>query len=147
MLPVKSSLLPTVSRFFDDDWNLMFDWKNRNFSPESNTLPSVNVKENDNEYTVELAAPGMKKEDFQIELNNNVLTIRSEWKDEKEEKKGDVYTRKEFSYQSFQRSFNLNNEVVDDAKIKATYKDGILSLTLPKKEEAKPKPVRNIKIS
>ena len=147
MLPVKSSLLPTVSKYFDDDWNSLFDWTNRNYSNTATTLPSVNVKENDNEYIVEMAAPGMKKNDFQIEVNNNVLTIKSEMKNEHEEKDGDTYTRREFSYQSFQRSFNLNHEVVDDAKIKATYKDGILSVSLPKKEEAKPKPARTIKIS
>jgi HSP20 family protein len=94
-----------------------------------------------------MAAPGMRKDDFQIEVVNNVLTIKSEVKSESEQKEEDIYTRKEFSYQSFQRSFNLNNSVVDDAKIKATYKDGILSVTLPKKEEAKPKPPRAIKIS
>ena len=147
MLPVKSALLPTVSRFFDDDWNTLFDWTNRNYSNTATTLPSVNVKENVNEYIVEMAAPGMNKRDFQIEVNNNVLTIKSEIENEKEEKDGDTYTRKEFSYQSFQRSFNLNNDVVDDNNIKATYKDGILGITLPKKEEAKPKPVRTIKIS
>jgi HSP20 family protein len=96
---------------------------------------------------VEMAAPGMKKDDFQIELDNNVLTIRSESKNEKEEKDGEIYTRREFSYRSFQRSFNLNNEVVDNTKIKATYQDGLLHLVLPKKEEAKPKPARTIKIS
>lgn len=147
MFPVKSSLLPTVSRFFDDDWNSLFDWTNRNFSNTATTLPSVNVKENDNEYIVEMAVPGMKKDDFQVVVNDNVLTIKSEVKNECEEKDGNNYTRKEFCYQSFQRSFNLNNNVVDDAKIKATYKDGILNITLPKKEEAKPKPIRNIKIS
>lgn len=147
MLPVKSSLLPTVSRFFDDDWNSLIDWTNRNYSNTATTLPSVNVKENDDEYIVEMAAPGMKKDDFQIEVNNNVLTIKSEMENEYEEKDGDTYTRREFSYQSFQRSFNLNHEVVDDTKIKATYKDGILSVSLPKKEEAKPKPARTIEIS
>jgi HSP20 family protein len=147
MLPIKRSMLPTVSRFLDDDWNSLFDWSNRNFSTASTTLPSVNVKENQNEYIVEMAAPGMKKDDFKIELDNNVLTIRSESKDEKEEKDGEIYTRREFSYRSFQRSFNLNNEVVDNTKIKATYQDGLLHLVLPKKEEAKPKPARTIKIS
>jgi len=147
MLPVKNALLPTVSRFFDDDWTSLMDWTNRNFSNTATTLPSVNVKENDNEYIVEMAVPGMKKDDFEVVVNDNVLTIKSEVKNESKEKDGDNYTRKEFSYQSFQRSFNLNNNVVDDAKIKATYKDGILNITLPKKEEAKPKPIRNIKIS
>ncbi len=147
MLPVKSSILPTVSRFFDDDWNLLFDWSNRNFSNTATTVPSVNVRENDDEYLVEMAVPGMKKEDFQIEVNNNVLTIRSEVKNEQEKKEGETYTRREFSYQSFYRSFNLNHQEVDESKIKATYKDGILSVVLPKKEEAKPKPSRSIKIS
>ena len=94
-----------------------------------------------------MAVPGMKKEDFQIEVNNNVLTIRSEVKNEQEKKEGETYTRREFSYQSFYRSFNLNHQEVDESKIKATYKDGILSVVLPKKEEAKPKPSRSIKIS
>ena len=147
MLPVKSSILPTVSRFFDDDWNLLFDWSNRNFSNTATTVPSVNVRENDDEYLVEMAVPGMKKEDFQIEVNNNVLNIRSEVKNEQEKKEGETYTRREFSYQSFYRSFNLNHQEVDESKIKATYKDGILSVVLPKKEEAKPKPSRSIKIS
>lgn len=147
MLPVKSTLLPTVSRFFDDDWNTLFDWSNRNFSHTATTLPSVNIRENNDEYRVEMAAPGMKKDDFHIEVINNVLTIRSEVKDEHEDKEGETYMRKEFSYQSFQRSFNLNNNIVDDTKIEATYKDGILHIILPKKEEAKPKPVRTIKIS
>lgn len=148
MLPVKNALLPTVSRFFDDDWNNLFDWNNRNFSNNYTTLPSVNIQENADEFVVEMAAPGMKKDDFQVELHNNVLTIKSEMKNERsEEEKNDNYTRREFSYQSFQRSFNLNNKVVDDSKIEAKYQDGILRLVLPKKEEAKEKPARLIKIS
>jgi HSP20 family protein len=147
MLPVKSTLLPTVSRFFDDDWNTLFDWKNRNFSNTATALPSVNIRENNNEYRVEMAAPGMKKDDFHIEVNNNLLTIRSEVKREHEEKERETYISKEFSYQSFQRSFNLNNSVVDVARIEATYRDGILYIVLPKKEEAKPKPIRTIEIS
>jgi HSP20 family protein len=147
MLPVKNALLPTVSKFFDDDWNSLFDWTNRNFSTTATTLPQVNIKETGNEFIIEMAAPGMAKDDFQIELHNNMLTIKSELKKEKEEKEGENYTRREFSYQSFQRSFNLNNRVVDDTKISATYKEGILNLTLPKKEEAKIKPTRLIEIS
>ncbi|WMX15956.1 Hsp20/alpha crystallin family protein [Aureispira sp. CCB-E] len=147
MLPVKSNLLPTVSKFFDDDWNSLFNWSNRNFANNRNTLPSVNIKETTDEYCVEVAAPGMKKEDFHIELDNNTLTIKSEVEHENEATEGENFTRKEFCYQSFQRSFNLNNRVVDDSNIKATYQDGILSLTLPKKEEAKKKPARQIEIS
>lgn len=146
MLPVRKNILPTVSKFFDDDWNSLFDWSSRNFSDSATTLPSVNVKETAENFVVEVAAPGMKKEDFKIELENNVLTISSEVQHENEEKE-ENYTRREFSYQSFQRSFNLNNRVVDDANIAATYQDGILVLTLPKKEEAKTKPSRLIEIS
>ncbi|HKJ05891.1 MAG TPA: Hsp20/alpha crystallin family protein [Flavobacteriaceae bacterium] len=146
MLPMQHNLFPQVSKFFDDDWNSLFDFSNRNYSNTSTTLPSINIKDNKNEYIVEMAAPGMKKEDFNIEIHNNVLTIKSETKFE-ENKEEENYTRKEFSYQSFQRSFNLNDKVVDDEKIKATYEDGILSLTIPKKEEAKEKPARFIEIS
>lgn len=146
MLPVKRTLLPNVSRFFDDDWDTLFDWTSRNFSNTETTLPSVNVKENDDAFTVEMAAPGMKKEDFQIELKDNLLTIKSELREEKEEEEAS-YKRREFSYRSFQRSFNLNHQVVDDSKIKASYRDGILSILIPKKEEAKPKAPKVIKIS
>ena len=142
-----ASLLPSVSRFLDDDWNNLFEWRNRNFSNTTTTLPSVNVKETADEFTVEMAAPGMKKEHFDIQLDNDVLTIRSEVRHEDGEKDEDgKYTRREFSYQSFQRSFNLNNQVVDDANIRASYEDGILRLTLPKKEEAKEKPARTIEV-
>lgn len=143
MLPVKNQLLPNVSRFFDDDWNSLFDWKNRNYSDHAATLPSVNIKETKDEFLVELAAPGMTKEDFSIELNNDVLTIKSE---QLEQRENEDYTRREFNYSTFQRSFNLNKQVVNDAKIKACYADGILKLSLPKKEEAKEKPARRIEI-
>ena len=143
-----NSILPAVSRFLDDDWNQLFDWRNRNFSSTTTTLPSVNVRETGDEFVVEMAAPGMKKEDFQIELHNDVLTIRSEQKHEANQdyEKGQ-YSRREFSYQSFQRSFNFNNRVVDDAQINATYRDGILRLTLPKREEAREKPARQIEVA
>ena len=145
MLPVKSSLLPTVSRFFDDDWNNLFDWSNRNFANLDSTLPSVNIINNPENIVVEMAAPGMKKEDFNIELNNNILTIKSEMRDEVEEN-DENFMRREFSYQSFQRSFNLNNRVIDDSHIEANYQDGIVRLVLPKKEEAKEKPARIISV-
>jgi HSP20 family protein len=147
MLPVKRSLLPTVSRFLDDNWTNLFDWTDQNYLGRDMTLPAVNIKETGDAFYVEMAAPGMKKEDFDIELDNNILTIKSEMKSDEEMKEGELYTRREFSYQSFQRSFNLNKKIVDDAKINAKYNDGILSIVLPKKEEAKDKPARRIKIS
>jgi len=131
------------NRFFDDN---MLDWTNRNFSDTNTTLPSVNVKENTDEYMVEVAAPGFEKNQFKIELNNDVLTISSEKKFENETKDEERVTRKEFSYQSFSRSFTLPTLVERD-KINAKYEKGILSITIPKKEEAKPKPTKQIKIS
>jgi HSP20 family protein len=136
------NFLPSFSRFWDDD-----DFFVSNYSDTGTTVPSVNIKETDETYQVDLAAPGMKKEDFRVELDNNVLTISSERTDEREEsgEKG-KYSRREFSYQSFQRSFSLPKEVVDEDKIEAHYRDGVLQLTIPKKEQAKQKPPRKIQI-
>ena len=147
MLPVKSNLLPTVARFFDDNWNPLIDWSNRNSSITSTTIPAVNMRETANEFIVEMAAPGMKKEDFKIELNNGLLTILSEMQRDDETNNDNSYYRREFSYQSFKRTFNLNDQLVDDTQIQATYQNGILQLNLPKREEAKEKPPRNIEIS
>lgn len=130
-------------RFFNND---LMDWNLSNFSSTNTSLPAVNVKETDNEFTIELAAPGMTKKDFNISFHNNVLTVSSEKKQEKEEQE-EQYTRKEFSYQSFQRSFTVAENAVDSEKINAKYSDGILQITLPKREEVKPKPLREIKIS
>jgi len=122
------------------------DWGTSNFSRTNTSLPAVNVKETDDDYFIEVAAPGMTKKDFSINFQNNVLTISSEKQDEKEES-DDSYTRKEFSYQSFQRSFTVPGNDVDSDKISASYNDGILNIKLPKREEVKPKPAREIKIS
>ena len=147
----RSSFLPSLSRFWDDDdfFNRsLMNWGTSNFSESGTTLPAVNIKETENSYEVEMAAPGMKKEDFKIELDRNILTISSEKTEEHEENGEDEkYSRKEFSYQSFQRSFNLPKEVVDEEKIKAEYKNGVLHLVIPKKEEAKQKPPRKIEIA
>lgn len=128
--------------FFDND---LFNWTSNNFSDTNTTLPSVNVKEDANGFEVEMAAPGFEKKDFQIKLNNSLLTISSEKKIENETKDGQQFTRKEFSYQSFSRSFTLPNTVESD-KISAKYENGILAIYIPKKEEAKPKPVKQIEI-
>ena len=122
------------------------DWNLTNFSSTNTTLPAVNVRETDDDYILEVAAPGMSKKDFTINFQNNVLTISSEKKEEKNEK-DDGYTRREFCYQSFQRSFTVPHNDVESNKISATYSDGILSVKLPKREEVKPKPAREIKIS
>ncbi len=139
-----SDQFPSIFNSFFD--NNMLDWTNRNFSDTNTTLPSVNVKENAGEFMVEVAAPGFEKNEFNIELNNDVLTISSEKKIENETKSDERVTRKEFSYQSFSRSFTLPT-VVERDKIKAKYENGILNIVIPKKEEAKAKPARQIEIS
>jgi HSP20 family protein len=143
----RSEYLPTwanfANDFFNTEWN---DWSNRHYSNTNTTLPAVNIKEDDDAFVVEMAAPGMSKKDFKIELDNDLLTISSEKKEEKESKKDDNYSRREFSYQSFSRSFTLP-KTVDSEKISAKYNSGVLSLEIPKKEEAKPKPAKQISIS
>jgi HSP20 family protein len=94
-----------------------------------------------------MAAPGMKKNDFRVELDGNTLTITSEKNNETENKEGDRYVRREFSYQSFQRTFQLQKNVVDVDKIEARYENGVLRLLIPKKEEAKQKPPKMIQIA
>lgn len=109
-------------------------------------VPAVNIKETDTSFGIELAAPGKNKEDFNIEIDHNVLTISSEEKTEKEEKTNEgKYTRKEFSYASFRRAFTLP-ETVNTDSINATYENGVLQVALPKREEALPKPKRLIEI-
>jgi HSP20 family protein len=116
------------------------------FDAESRySIPAVNIVENKDEYRIDVAAPGLNKEDFRIQLENNVLNVSSE-KEEKREEKDERIMRKEFSYYSFNRSFTLPM-TVNSEKIKATHKDGILQIVIPKKEEAREKPSREIKIA
>lgn len=107
-------------------------------------VPAVNIRENETGFGLELAVPGLKKDDFNIEIDKDVLTISSEMKSE-DTLKDDKFTRKEFSLSSFTRSFTLP-ETVDSDKIKADYNNGILSFNLPKREDALPKPKRMIEI-
>ena len=131
-----NSFLPTVPSFFDDFFTRdLFDWGTKNNSITNTTLPSVNIIENNDAFMVEMAAPGMEKKDFAIELENDMLTISSVKEMENELKEGDHYTRKEFSYQSFKRTFHLPKSVVEISKINAKYDNGILSVLIPKKEE------------
>ncbi|MGE0020873.1 MAG: Hsp20/alpha crystallin family protein [Draconibacterium sp.] len=130
-------------RFLNND---LSDWNLTNFSGTNTSLPAVNVKETNDEFVIELAAPGMEKKDFKINFKNNVITISSEKEDKKEEKK-ENYTRREFSYQSFQRSFTVPENAIVSDKIEASYNNGILEVKLPKREEVKPQPEREIKIS
>ena len=107
-------------------------------------MPSVNIVEGKEDFRIEVAAPGLEKNDFHINLENNVLTISSE-KEHSDEKKEERYMRREFSYSSFRRSFSLPN-TVDADKIGANHKNGVLSIVIPKREEAKVKPAKQIEI-
>jgi HSP20 family protein len=148
MLAKRDDLWYPISKIFDDFFNTeIADWSKQNFSATGTTIPAVNIKEDDKSFEVEVAAPGMDKKDFKIEIDNNMLIISSEKKEEKnEEDKNGKYTRREFSYQSFQRSFTLPMDIIDDKKIEAKYKDGILKITIPKKEDtSKPSRVIDVK--
>ena len=140
-----SSVPSLLNDFFTDDW---FNSSLANWTTAGSSLPAVNVRETNDDFMIDVAAPGMKREDFKVELDNNILTISSELEDKQEEKdKNGTYTRREFSYQSFQRSFSLPENKVDGGKISAKYTDGILHVIVPKREEAKVKPARQIAVS
>jgi HSP20 family protein len=125
---------PTLGNLFDDFLNTESgNWRRRNYSSTDTTLPKVNIKENDNGFVVEIAAPGMKKDDFNILLDKDILTISSEKNEETDD--SSTYLRREFDYQSFQREFTLP-DTADGDKIKGAYEHGILTITIPKKEEA-----------
>lgn len=142
------SLLSPLPTLFDDFFSRdLFNWKNNNFSETNTTVPAVNIKETSDNYEVEVAAPGMTKSDFKVELDGNKLLITSEKSYNQGEEQEGRYSRKEFSYQSFQRSFTLEKEVVDIDGIQAKYENGLLRLLIPKKEEVKQKPPRLIEIS
>ncbi len=129
--------------FTRDLWN----WGLSNNSTTNTTIPATNIREDNDNFYVEVAAPGMTKDDFKVELDGTILTIRSEKENRQEQKEGEKYSRKEFSYQSFQRIFELPVHVVDAEHIEAKYENGLLHLVIPKKEEAKPRPPRMIRIS
>lgn len=107
-------------------------------------VPAANIHETDNEFVIELAAPGMNKKDFEVDIDNNVLEIKVE-KEERSKEDKPQYTRREYDYTAFYRAFNLP-ETVQSEKIKAEYKDGLLKIVLPKVAEAKKKPVKEIAV-
>jgi len=141
-------MLPTITRrsfrpfgmanLFDDDFFPVI-------TNRTSSMPAVNIREDEKHFGLELAIPGIDKKDLKIDINEDVLTISSESKNESEENR-DGYKRKEFSYTSFCRSFYIP-ENVDRDKIEASYKDGILSVSLPKQEVEKTKITREVKIS
>lgn len=141
MLPMitRRSYKPFLwSNLFDDDFYPVLSQRNT-------SMPAVNIREDEQRFTLDLAIPGIDKKDLKIDIDEDVITIASESKEEKEEKNED-FRRREFSYQSFCRSFYLP-ENVNKEKIEANYKDGILTVVLPKETEEKARISRQVKIS
>ncbi|MDX5482244.1 MAG: Hsp20/alpha crystallin family protein [Hymenobacteraceae bacterium] len=129
-----------IDRFFDNDFFRMPMQMGRQMMA---SMPATNIRENEHDYSIEVAAPGMKKEDFNIDVDDHVLTISSQKEEDKTEEK-ENYTRREYNYSSFSRSFRLPESVKEDS-IKARYEDGVLKLTVPKmKEQERPKKKINI---
>lgn len=133
--------LQTLPNVFDE---LFQDWAQG--STVKSKSVSVNVIENEDEYKIEVIAPGFDKSDFNIDLDNNLLTISTETKEHSE----DVqlkYTRREYHFEAFKRSFELPENTVEAENISAKYDAGVLNITLPKKEEVKPQPIKKIEIA
>ena len=132
--------LPSVFDDFFKPWNEWFD----NSWMRSMNVPAVNITEEKNQYLVTMAAPGLKKEDFKIDLDGNMLTISSE-KEESTEEKNKKFTRKEYNFSSFSRSFTLPEEIRKD-QIEAKYEDGVLRISLPRKAEANTPTAKHIAV-
>lgn len=137
--------LPSLPSWFDDFLGKSFGNEFMSNFNTGITLPAVNVIDGANEFVVEMAVPGLDKSDFDINVDNNLLSIGVE-KETEQNEHTENYTRREFGYSSFKRTFSIP-ESVDTDKISATYKDGIMKIMLPKRDEAKKKPLKNIKIS
>jgi len=135
----ETSFFPTLSSWMDD----FFPENGFKTAMKGLTVPAVNVKESKDAFKLNVAAPGFKKEDFKLEVKNGYLTISGETKEEKEDK-DETFTRREYSYNTFSRSFSLPENVNGDA-IAAQYADGVLKVTMPKKK-ADEKPVKQIAV-
>ncbi|TLP81723.1 Hsp20/alpha crystallin family protein [Maribacter sp. ACAM166] len=132
-----------MDNFFDNRWasNMLPE----NFWNGKSAEPALNIKENDDNFEIELAAPGFGKKDFEVTIEDGCLNIKAE-KETSEEEKDDNYTRREFSYNAFERSLQLPDSIKDE-DIKAKYDGGILSFKLAKKEEAKKLPPKKVQIA
>ena len=136
-----SERMPTVFEDLFKPWN---EWFDGGLWGKTMNIPAVNIIEHKDEYQVSLAVPGMKKDDFKIDVDGNMLTISSE-KEETKEEKEKKFTRKEYNYSSFSRSFTLPEEI-NKEKIEAKYEDGVLRIALPRKEEAKKPSAKHIAV-
>ena len=143
--------MKAISRSYRPHWNavpsifddLFSDWAGGSMS---DYIPAVNVKEDDNGFEVELAAPGFKREDFNVSVDNDRLVITAKMEEEHTEEEQGKYTRREFSARAFERSFTLPKNTVNTDSVEAKYENGVLKLSLPKLDEVKPKPAKTIEI-
>ena len=135
--------MPSVFDDYFKPWNEWFD--NGGSRGRAMNVPAVNITEQKDEYLVSLAAPGLKRDDFKLDVYGNMLTISSE-KEENKEEKDKRFTRKEYSYSSFSRSFTLPEEI-NKEKIEAKYEDGVLKILMPRKEEAKKLSAKHIAVN
>lgn len=136
----ETSFFPSVSTWMDGFF------PDNGFKPATKgiSIPAVNVTENKSAFKLNVAAPGFKKEDFKLEVQNGYLTVSGENSEEKEDK-DETYTRREYAYNSFSRSFGLP-ENVSAEDISAQYTDGVLKVTLPKKKAEEEKPTKQIAV-
>ena len=126
-----------IQNFFDDNMGI-------STGNIGTTLPAVNISETDNDLVIEVAAPGMNKKDFKVEINDNQLRVGYN-RENKTENNENKHWRREFNFESFERIFTLP-AILENEKIEGTYNDGILRISLPKKEEARRKPAKAIEI-
>ena len=144
MAIIKSSnQVPVFGSFFSDFIDNNNFWGNNLYGQSS--MPAVNIKEKNNEYRIEVAAPGIPKDHIKVHVDNNILTIEGENSYKNEEKEDGEYTRREFSHEAFMRKFTLPQSA-DPNNIHAKFQDGILNINIPKKEEAKKTGSKEIKI-
>jgi HSP20 family protein len=134
--------MPTLFDDFFKPWN---GWFGSNDWPKAMNMPSVNISEEKDHYMVSLAVPGLKKDDFKIDIDGNMLTISSE-KEQNKEDKDKKYTRKEYSFSSFSRSFSLPEEI-NKEKITAKYEEGVLKISLPRNENVKKLSAKHIAVN
>jgi HSP20 family protein len=139
----RGETLPSVFQDFFKPWDRWFDTNGGSLS-QMLTVPAVNIVEKQDHFEISLAVPGMKKDDFNIDVEGNMLTISAESEEQKQEK-DERHTRREFNYTSFSRAFTLP-EGVKKEQIDASYNNGLLKLVLPKTEEARKTAARHINI-
>ncbi len=136
--------VPSFGSFFNEFFN-NDSYERRLGADRGSFVPAVNIKETENDFQISFVAPGMKKENFEIVLDKDMLSVSGNVEEKQEEEEG-TYSRMEYNFKSFKRSFTLPLDKVLADKMEAKYQDGVLSLVIPKKEEAKPQPAKTIQV-